>query len=74
MNAVAQSDECAHAPHRRTLSWPLSGRRCVGKVLVFYLFALFRSLLLMKSSKSISPPYGCAILEPKRSVSLCLVD
>lgn len=28
----------------------------------------------MKSSKSISLPYGCDILEPKRSMSLCLVD
>lgn len=74
MNVVAQSDECAHAHHRRTLSWPLSGRRCVGKVLFFNLFAFFRSLLLMKSSKSISLLYGCAILEPKRTINLCLVD
>lgn len=57
------------------LSWLLSGRRYVGMVLFStHLPFFFRSLLLVKPSKTISPPYGCVVLEPKRQIYFCLVD
>lgn len=41
---------------------------------IFNVFAFFRSLLLIKPSKAISPPYGCAVLEPIRPIYLCFGD